>query len=628
MFPVEYVYADWIGWQENSKARRADPESPTCPNQRNKDSGSQVEGFCIPQFMLRKSDIDRVIAFDVMEHWQPDLDGMTENDPFVENDKDKLIPIFTAEHVEDDPRYARLKLTNEWKDHRPQYRNVSFLHHSFLLPSADHPLDGRKEKSFFEEGGNAQWSYSLHGPVRKLQYGGFPNYEADETGVFKYPDAWPEPAMDWLVRPRPNGWPSSDLVQEIFEIGCHLAPVGRGKRLDEPVDVFTHCQNPEATVASSLVLPMESNKEKWVMDETEWRTSFSLAENKLGESVLPVQRHVMVLLKMIKKFYFPDVISTYHLKNLLFWECERKDEVFWKEDNSGSCLLFMLDRLQECLEAHHLPHYIMPQSNLLMYEDPSRLKEAAIIVADVRSNILPKTYSLLRRLQSMTYQSQTYLQDLGLQLEDHLLRMQDRSLPDKDNRELLRATHSVFVRKCKEVVKCLRGISPTDRLGIEKMINIALCVYQSILARNLCKLWFLNTESSNHKALNEKEFKSFVKREAEGLSLYEDFLAVALFFFERARKGVESSLAIPSTSVMRQLREEHMKIAQENIEEANAELKGVLGWLKANDFKVIGEKIAKKIQGRSEGTLVTQEEVRSFFDTELAALFQDRTKDK
>ena len=78
---------------------------------------------------------------------------------------------------------------------------------------------------------------------------------------------------------------------------------------------------------------------------------------------------------------------------------------------------------------------------------------------------------------------------------------------------------------------------------------------------------------------------------------------------------------------MRQLREEHIKIAQENIE-ANAELKGVLEWLKASNVKAIGEKMVKKIQGRSEGTVDTQEEARRFFDTELAALFQNRMKNK
>ena len=59
----------WCGWQANNEAKRADPESPTSLTERCKDTGSQVEGFCIPQFVLRKSDISRVIAFAVQEHW-------------------------------------------------------------------------------------------------------------------------------------------------------------------------------------------------------------------------------------------------------------------------------------------------------------------------------------------------------------------------------------------------------------------------------------------------------------------------------------------------------------------------------------------------------------------------------
>ena len=68
MFPVEYVYADWCGWLANNEAKRVDPESPTSPSERCKDTGSQVEGFCIPQFVLRNGDISRVIAFDAQEH--------------------------------------------------------------------------------------------------------------------------------------------------------------------------------------------------------------------------------------------------------------------------------------------------------------------------------------------------------------------------------------------------------------------------------------------------------------------------------------------------------------------------------------------------------------------------------
>ena len=263
-----------------------------------------------------------------------------------------------------------------------------------------------------------------------------------------------------------------------------------------------------------------------------------------------------------------------------------------------------------------MPHYIVPQSNLLKYEAPSRLNEAAVVVAEVRRNIFPKTVNLLRRLQSLTYQSQTYLQNTGLQLEDHLSKMQDKSLSEEEHRELLEALFSLFVGKCKDVVTCLRGITPTERQGIEKAINVAMYIYQSILARNLCKLWFLrNDESNDSKVLDDDQFKFFVHAELEKLWLNEDFLELALMFFDRTRKANDPSLAISKTGVMMLLREEQMKMAKENVVDANAELKGVLDLLKT-----------MKLQGRAEGTAVTKEEMERLFDVELGALIQEIMK--
>lgn len=200
----------------------------------------------------------------MQENWNPDRDTMTANDAFVGNDEKIVIPIFTVEHPADDPRYAKLRVTREWKDHRPRYENVSYLHHSFLLPQADNPMNGLEEKHF--DGQKTVWPYSLHGPVRKLQSHGFSSYEEDQTGVFSYPTAWPEPAMEWLVRPRPSGWPLPDLVQEIFDSGCHLTPVGREKRLDEPVESLYYYQNPEMSVTSSTALGTDRTMEKgsWI----------------------------------------------------------------------------------------------------------------------------------------------------------------------------------------------------------------------------------------------------------------------------------------------------------------------------------------------------------------------------
>ena len=269
----------------------------------------------------------------------------------------------------------------------------------------------------------------------------------------------------------------------------------------------------------------------------------------------------------------------------------------------------------------------MPQSNLLMYKDPSRLKEAAVQVAEVRCNILSKTFNLLRKLQSLTFQSQTYLKNVGLQLEEKLAKMDDKFLSKEDRIKLSSAIRSVFVGKCKDVVASLQQISSMERDNIDmlRVINTSLYAYQSILARNLCALWFLDSsESDNRKVLEEEEFNTFVKQEVQDLSLDKAFYEVVNVFFESARKGLEPSLAIPTTRMMEKLREEQMKSAQKDVEEAKAELKEMLDWLKNNDLKLIEEKVTKKF--KEMGFFPTQEEIKKAMDEELEALFQERIK--
>jgi len=154
---------------------------------------------------------------------------------------------------------------------------------------------------------------------------------------------------------------------------------------------------------------------------------------------------------------------------------------------------------------------------------------------------------------------------------------------------------------------------------------VALNAYQSMLARNLCKLWFL---SEDHRK-GEEEFKVFVKEKVKDLSLDDDFLALALVFFDRAMNGMEPSLAIPNTRVMKLMREEQMQTAIENVEEGKAELKGIFHWLKKGDLKSIVEKTSKVFQVKLDSTegIITKEDMERVLNMEFAALFKERMKD-
>ena len=407
MLPVEYLIGEMYWWQEISKAKQSDPDQFWS---REHMTDSCAEGLCIPRSLLHRSENN--LKGENFAILSADLDLMEVKETFVKI-TDETIPIFDIARSGSDPRYLLLPFTEQWKKLNPAFSDSVYLQHSFLLAprtttkfwGAIKPLAPVMLELIHE---------GIHGPARKLVFTALIEESCmslDTTVVFEYPNVWPESAMDWLIRPRKSGWPSPALVQEIFYSGCHLAPVGKGQRASEPVERVDYLANPGLVTSTRS----QQGGEGTVMDEREWRISFSLAENKLAQSLSPVQRLIMVLLKIARKVYLSDhdVISTYLLKNLFFWECENRENDFWREDNSDQCLLSVLDRLVECLKKRQLPHYIIPESNLLMNEEPVKLDEAAETVLKVRENIFQKTFSVLTRLQSTMFQSREFFCDFN-----------------------------------------------------------------------------------------------------------------------------------------------------------------------------------------------------------------------
>lgn len=146
--------------------------------------------------------------------------------------------------------------------------------------------------------------------------------------------SWPTVASEWISRHRLSGWPSQELVSEIVNEGCSLVPVS----------------------------PLRSQT------GLEWRTSFSLAEKKLAQSLNDCQKACYLIVKGIWRHYLKHPskrgLQSYHLKTTLFWVCEEVPTNEWRREKIGIGVLQILQKLYYFLVNMLCPQYFIPENNL------------------------------------------------------------------------------------------------------------------------------------------------------------------------------------------------------------------------------------------------------------------------
>ena len=171
-------------------------------------------------------------------------------------------------------------------------------------------------------------------------------------------DGWPQIASEWIHRRRLH-WPSHDAVKEISIGGFHI--VGK----------------------SSL--------------EGNFRLSFSKAEVVLVQDMNKLQYKVFRAFKAVYKFLIlPEIpsakkiISSYHLKTIVFWHVENSQENSWSKNDGHAVvhLLSLLDELAQALQNQFLPMYFLPKFNLLKnVENVEELETVAKRLAKLSKNI-------------------------------------------------------------------------------------------------------------------------------------------------------------------------------------------------------------------------------------------------
>ena len=150
-------------------------------------------------------------------------------------------------------------------------------------------------------------------------------------------NTWPACAVGFLTRLRPSGWPSQMMVDKLRQAGCHVVGVGH---------------------------PVSDNK------YLEWRWSFSVAEKELLHDMNSAVSAAMYVLKSIKNKYWvkdessqPTTFCSYFIKTACLWVCETTP--LPNPTSPIDITRQVIHWLMACYQAGRLPHYFIPEQNLI-----------------------------------------------------------------------------------------------------------------------------------------------------------------------------------------------------------------------------------------------------------------------
>lgn len=200
----------------------------------------------------------------------------------------------------------------------------------------------------FQEKGPSAYSAMQGNP-----YTSSADIEHDNVLGLPHP-GWPDSASEWITRnSRTSGWPSRDMITEIFAKGCHFVAVG----------------HPDSKVK-----------------DYEFRLSFSMAELVLARSFSRAQRAIVLIFKAFLKTMLPraSALSSYQIKTVMFWMSEEVHPQEWKMEKLGGLLLDVLDRWIGFLKDKNLPNYFVRKNNMISHKEDTEVSAAIDQLTKIR----------------------------------------------------------------------------------------------------------------------------------------------------------------------------------------------------------------------------------------------------
>ena len=316
-------------------------------------TGSMAEGYSIPSSVCRSettkelynkflSDVDILTVFSKLK--------MSTDDEISNSDETDFKGYF--EYIDKRPGYVHICLLN------PKAEDDIFIIDD---KSGKYYLSGIKLMDKLFSVIQDHQEATKQGPAVTITDKSMVNKLKLEGGVstdlvFALPcSPWPSIANNWKARADGSLWLTSDLVQSTINDGCHIVAVP-SKMSPNP--------------------------------ELEWRISFSASEGRLArEAVTDHQRQCFIFIKILhqQKIKPKGMLSSYMFKSVFLHCCEKLPVSHWK-NYPGSCILYILDVMLDCLRRKHIPTYFLPQNNLISHLSETEIKENISLVERVRKD--------------------------------------------------------------------------------------------------------------------------------------------------------------------------------------------------------------------------------------------------
>lgn len=120
--------------------------------------------------------------------------------------------------------------------------------------------------------------------------------------------------------------------------------------------------------------------------DREWRVSFNMHERKLAKSWNTTQKtcYAMVLMMLKTRLCSGSILTAYHVKNMMFWFCELQFGPEEFDSNTlGDRILQLIYCIFTSLKNRYLPHYFIPEFNLIGHFAEQDVKRACSEINDV-----------------------------------------------------------------------------------------------------------------------------------------------------------------------------------------------------------------------------------------------------